>query len=329
MRRVPLWLTLAPLLIGGVVWWFIWSGYRDAFQGELRRALPGAELRLSGFPYRLQAEVAGPRMGVDLPGLTAGGEARAATVNRAPWKADHLVINLEAPIARLRVNPLLAAQGAIRAAAAQVSLHRDRRPERRVGGRPSIARLSAVWTDATLATALLPATLTAPTLETHFREITGETAPAGSPTPPRRSQIVVKSEAARLGGGAALRVEAEATLNAGRPIAGYADWAAGGTAELRRLVVGDAAGEVARFAGTATPDGRGGLNAAGTVETVCPAAVRALLAGGPAASEQRLRRPVRIAWRGLLSETPALSVAEHAETRGPRRGQEPPCPALR
>jgi hypothetical protein len=198
-----------------------------------------------------------------------------------------------------------------------------------VDGRASIARLSAVWTDAALTTALLPATLTAPTLETHFREITGETAPATSATLPRRAQIVVKSDAARLGGGAPLRVEAEATLNAAAPITAYAGWARGGTAELRRLVLGDAAGEVARFAGTAAPDGRGGLNAAGPVETGCPAAVRALLAGGPAASEQRLRRPVRIAWRGLLGETPALSAPEPAEVRGPRRGQEPPCPALR
>ncbi len=329
MKRVPLWLTLVPLVLGGLVWFFVWGGYRDGFRAELQRALPGADIDVGGFPYRLQAKIAQPRLGVDLPGLTAGGEAQAAVVNRVPWKADHLVINLEQPIARIRVNPLLAAQGAVRAAGAQVSLHRDRRAERRVDGRASVARLSAVWSDATLTTALLPATLNAPVLETHFREIVGETAPASGATPARRAQIVVKSEAARLGAGAPLRIEAEATLNAPRQIANYAAWAQGGTAELRRLVLADASGEIARFAGTAVPDGRGGLNAAGTVETVCPAAVRALLSGGAATSEQRLRRPVRIAWRGQLSETPALSPPEAPEVRGPRRGQEPPCPVLR
>jgi hypothetical protein len=239
------------------------------------------------------------------------------------------VVNLEGPIARVRVPPLLAAQGAIRAAGAQVSLHRDDRPERRVAGRASVARLSAVWSDAAVTSALLPADLRAATLETHFREIVGETVPARSPAPARRVQMVVSSPAARLGDGAPLRVEAEVTLQAGRQIASYADWSAGGTAELRRLVLGDATGEVARFAGTAVPDGRGGLLAAGTVETVCPLAVRALLTGSAPASEQRTRRPIRISWRGLLGETPVLSAPEAAEARAPRRGQEPPCPRLR
>ena len=87
MRRIPLWLTLMPLLVGGVAWRVAWTGWRDQFRADLMQVLrPGGALTFGGFPYRLAAwaEPAGARL--DTPELTASsveaGEARSSTSSR-------------------------------------------------------------------------------------------------------------------------------------------------------------------------------------------------------------------------------------------------------
>ncbi len=41
MKRIPLWLTIVPLLIGGVVYWHFWSGWRDTLRADLAAVMPG------------------------------------------------------------------------------------------------------------------------------------------------------------------------------------------------------------------------------------------------------------------------------------------------
>lgn len=332
-RRWPLWSTLIPLLLGIGVWYVVWSGYRDRLAADIARLVPSAtRVELGGFPYRLEATVTPARIGHSGDSLIVGGEADSAVVNRQPWQPDHSVFNLTAPVMRAAVQPLNALALAVRAPLAQASLHIDPRAAKRLGGAPVLARLSIVWERATLSTALLPAPLTADRFEAHVRETpTAPTTPAAaggaSPRPPMQAQIVLAGAGVRMAGGAPLILDAEVQVAATRRLTSYAAWSRGGTAELTRLSLRDATGEVLRLAATGVPDGRGNLLLNGAIVTPCPATVRAAFAAQPAPSELRLRKPVTIAVRGLAGEPLIFADAGPAPTQVLK--QEPPCPRLR
>ncbi|MFN7175250.1 MAG: hypothetical protein ACK4MT_11250, partial [Thermaurantiacus tibetensis] len=101
------------------------------------------------------------------------------------------------------------------------------------------------------------------------------------------------------------------------------------TAEIRSLTLSDPTGEVARLSATLVPDGAGRLRVAGTIETVCPASVRAALEGAPPVSEQRSRRPETIAFEGLLPRDLRVAPRDPSKPPPPVRAQEPECPRLR
>ncbi|QMW23589.1 hypothetical protein [Sandaracinobacteroides saxicola] len=369
MRRIPLWVTLIPLAAGIAGWYHVWSGYADTLAADVARLQPGAAVGIAGFPYRLEATVERPRIGFDGPGLAAGAEAEKAVINRQPWRPEHSVFNLTAPLARVAIPALPLVQASIRAPAAQASLHL-------VPGtaRPIIARLSIVWSDAQLTTTLLPVPVRAAAFEAHLRETPTTTPTNRGPTPPRQAQLVLSGTAVRLGEGAPLTLAANLDLTANQPITSFTAWRALGTAELTSLTLADKSGEILSLTATAIPtqlpsrsregrlgDSRAGVGAsaasdtvsaspspargggvspsetegvttlrlAGTVTTVCPLSLRAAFAGLPAPSENRTRKPVTIALQSLLGEPPTLSPPPESETKAPRRNQLPPCPRLR
>lgn len=320
-RRVPLWVTLLPLLFGIGLWLFLWSGYRDRFEAALVAAVPQASgFSIGGFPYRLEAQL-GPTA-LDWRGEAATATLRASDVlvHRQPWREDRQVINLRDSTLSLGLAPLAGISAGISAAAAQASL---RTADNR------IARLSIVWEKPSIRLGFLNEPVAASTLEVHFRETPAETAP-GDPSPvlPVQDQLVLRAAGLTLGEGSPLSLTLEAELTAGQPIRSLRAWREGGTAEIRDLVVSDATGEVLRLAATVSPGSDGRLLVAGTITTVCPASVRAALAGLPPVTEKRARRPVSFAFTAIPGITAEAPPADPGKPP-PVRAQEPDCPRLR
>lgn len=316
MRRIPLWLTVVPLAIGLVVYWFVWSGYRDDLRADIGRVLPGATVTIGGFPYRMEAEVAAPRY-ARRDGVTLALAAKRAIVNRTPWQRALTIVRSDAPHAEVVISALPGATVRIDAASAVSSLHLD------ADGR--VARQSNVFTAARAALGVLPVPVTAATLEVHLRETPARSNEAWSATPPQRAQVVLAGTGVRLGQGAPLTLAADIGVTAAAPLRSYAGWADGGTVEIAPLTLADASGEVVRLTASIVP-ARGGPTLAGTISTVCPATVAAALAGAPRPSEQRVRLPIRLAIGGPLGAVRVLG-----DVPPPRavRAQLPPCPALR
>ena len=316
-RRVPLWATFVPLIIGVLGYGWLWSGYAERLRADIARVLPGRAVTISGFPYRVAGSVDAAKVAVDDPGLAASVTADAASVDRGPWHPELSVVRLSGIQFRLAVPPLRAATAAIDAPAALVSVHLEH---------GILQRLSTVFDHPRFSVGLFPGALTATRLETHVRELSPAPAAAGAPTPPAQAQLVVAATDVRLAGGDPLRLDGDIGVTGSVPLRSFAGWAAGGTAEVRRLTLADASGPVLVLSATAVPGVGGSLQFSGTIDTVCPASVGTLFGTGGGVSEQRLRRPVRLSFTGTPG---ALRLAAFDTAALARRAQLPPCPVLR
>jgi 1-acyl-sn-glycerol-3-phosphate acyltransferase len=321
-RRVPLWLTLLPLLLFAAGWWWIWDGYRDRLVDEVAALVPPeARLESGGFPYRLEVRLTPLRLDTRDVALSFGLRADAVTLHQVPWKPEVVVANLDMPEARLVAAPLEGVSFQLSAPRAQASLRRD-------GER--LVRLSSVWEEARIATGLLAVPLQARRFEAHLREAPAAGAePGAGPAGPIRAGLVLRVSGLRAGAGDPLALLLEAEVTAGTRLDSLAAWTADGTVEIRGATLADEHGEVARLEATLVPDGAGGLRLAGTITTVCPASVRAAVAADPPVSELRLRRAVSLPLSGTLPGGLAVPAASPGSPALPVRGQEPPCPRLR
>lgn len=323
-RRIPLWATLIPLVLGIVLWGLIWRGYEAEFEADLAKLLPAdVNMDAGGFPYRLEARLGTVKLDHRDAALELGLAAEDATVNRVPWQRDRQVITMGRSQARAALTPLAGAHVVVDAPEALASLRLDG---------PRIARLSVVWQTPRLATGLFAVPVTADSFEAHLRETPADTqataTQARGPRLPTQAQLVLAGTGVRFGGGAPLKLALDSEMTGPGPITSLAGWEQGGTAEIRSATLTDATGEVARLSATLVEDGRR-LRLAGTVETVCPATVRAAIAGTPAAREMRSRVPEKIAVGGTLPGGLTAAPRDPAKPPPPVRGQEPPCPALR
>jgi hypothetical protein len=282
--RIPLWVTLAPLALGVLVWWLVWRGYAADFEAEVAAILPaGAGVSATGFPYRLETRIPDVDVAHSDAALRTRLRAAEVAVNRVPWQKDRQVLNFTRPVAELALAPLAGATVRVESKEAQASLRLD-------GLR--IARASAVWEAPAISTGLFAAPVSAARFEAHLRETPSENG-AREPRNPRlptQAQLVLSGTDVRFGSGDPLSFALDSEITAGAPLEALSQWASGGTVELRNVTLSDATGEVARMSGTIVPTGAGALRIAGTVETVCPANVRAAIAGLPPISEKRVRK---------------------------------------
>ncbi|TPE58599.1 DUF2125 domain-containing protein [Sandaracinobacter neustonicus] len=325
-RRVPLWATLIPLLLGIAIWAYLWRGYEARLESDLSKLLPaGTKIEGGGFPYRLQARMQPAELIFEDTALSASAKAAEAIVNRVPWQNDRQVISLRDTNATLLLKPLNGARIWVVAPGAQASL--------RLEGK-RIGRLSIVWDKPELASGLFASPVRAKALEGHFRETPAPEAVAvapssASPVFPTQAQLVLNGTEVRFGDGAPLALSFESDFTARAALASYAGWADDGTMEIRAAALSDSTGEVARLTATLVPDGDGYLAIAGTIDTICPASIRAAIAGEPAPIEQRARKPERIAISGRLPGEVTATPRDASKPLPPVRGQEPPCPRLR
>lgn len=315
MRRIPLWLTLVPLAVGGGAYWHFWSGCRDRLRADIVAVVPGATMTIGGFPYRMEADVAAPV-------ITRAGaiklvvRASHALVNRGPWQPALTVIRADHPSVDLRIPALAGVTAHLDAATGVASLH--------LAG-TSIARQSNVFTMARLTTGLFAAPVSAATFEVHFRETRARSNEAWSPTPPQQAQAVLSGTGVRFGNGASLIVDGDFAVTATAKLRDFAAWADGGTVEVRALTLADASGEIARLVASAATVA-GTLRLTGTITTACPASVAAAVNGTAPVSESRLRNPVRLTFGG----TPGAFRLGPPPPGAPTavRSQLPPCPRL-
>lgn len=317
MRRLPLWTTLLPLLIGlGAYYWY-WDRERATFEQALTTVF-GETMAVGGFPYRLEAGIENPRLGHNGQyAFEVRGER--AQFNRQPWRQELTSIGLLQPSLTWQAVGFDDANAEISSATAQASL-------RLTNGR--ISRLSSVHQDAKMRLPLLPVPATATSFEWHFRETPAAPDPASrAPTFPEQAQLVLAGEGVRFRGGDPLTLAAQIGLTSGRPIWDFAGWRRGGTAELRSLTLADAHGELLSLKATGSASLTDPLRIAGTIETVCPRSVEAAFAGTAAPPrEYRTRRPTRLAFGGASGD---LRLMLPADTRRlPVRAQEPPCPTF-
>lgn len=320
MKRFPLWTTLIPLAVGIGVYWQLWDRQHDAFRADLERVF-GADqgLVVTGFPYRLEAELGPLALKHERGDWTARLSASQAIVNRGPWRPDPTILRLQQPQLSLAAPSLAGAIFDVQGMASQTSL-------RWAGDR--IARLSTDVDDARLSLGLLAAPAAAKRFELHFRETPTTRDPASrAPTDPEQAQIVLGGEAFRFAGGDPLTLAGEAALTSVGAIRSLAAWQTGGTLELKRLTLADKTGEVLALAATVVPGPAGSLRVAGTIDTVCPRTVEAAFAGQAApAEERRARKSVRLTFDGAPG---AYRLTTPVPERLPVRGQEPACPRLR
>lgn len=315
MRRIPLWLTVVPLVIGGAVYWQFWSGWRDTLRADLAAVMPGAPVAIGGFPYRLEADVAAPRYALG-GAVKLRLAASLGRVNRNPWQRDLTVVRTEQPDATATISELAGATVRATAVTSVSSIHL---------GAIGIARLSTVFTGLHATTGLFAAPIAATSFEIHLRETRARSNEAWSATPPQQAQVVLAGSGVRFGSGAPLTLALDAGVTAASRLRDYAGWAAGGTVEIRAATLSDATGEVARLVASAVPAG-GALRLLGTVTTVCPASIAAAVAGVTAPREMRLRNAVRLAFGGTPGAFSVGSPPAGAPTAV--RNQLPPCPRL-
>ena len=316
IRRVPLWLTMVPLVVAVGLYGLLWSGWAQEFRETIATWLPAAQIEISGFPYRLEADVPNPALA---GGTTVKLSATASRVriNRGPWQPELTVVAAENPAFRAIVGPLLSA--GITGKSALTSIHV-------VAGR--LLRFSSVVEAARLRFGMTAMPIAADSLELHLRETAPGLAAPTSATPPVRGQLIVNGQRLRLGNGDALTLAAEIAVTGAARLTNYDGWAGTGTAEIVRLTLADASGEIASASATLVPQGRIGLRYAGTVETVCPLAVAAVFAGGAAPPEKRLRLPLRLAFEGSAGTVKLSGIPDNLAAR-PTRAQLPACPVMR
>lgn len=310
--RVPLWVTVVPLVAGVAGWWWLWQGYAAGLRTDVARVLaPGTAIGLAGFPYRLEADVANATLGSDGAAIRWQLHSPQLGVHRVPWQPERQVVTLVQPQAQIAVPGVPALAARLQAPSALASLHLEH-------GR--IARLSVVWEKPAVRTALLSAPLGATELQTHFRD---SPAPAegGAPT----ADLVISGTGVRFGAGSPLGLDLRATIGAA---AGFANWAQGGWLRVEGFALTDATGDVVRYRGSVRAAG-GRMQLSGVVETVCPATLRAAVAGRVAAPEKRTRKVQRMAVAGEFPGAISLPPADTSVPPPPTRGQEPDCPRLR
>lgn len=310
-RRWPLLVSLLPLALGLATYGLFWRGWAADFETTLARWFPGERPVATGFPYRLESELAG---------VTTGWGRVSATVdrlrlNRGPWRPELTVMQGQG----VGVSAQLAGLSArVAAAAATASLKLD-------GDR--IARFSLVL-PAARGNAGLGPDFAAESLELHAREMAGKA--DGGPSLPVQGQLVIGATGFRLGQGAPISLAGDIAARGRARLTDARAWADQGGSLDAVLTGTDATGELFRLEATLVPL-QGGLRLAGTITTVCPLSVQAALNGTAAPAEQRLRAPVRLALESALPAggPVALSgVPADLATRS-RRGQLPACPALR
>lgn len=317
MRRLPLWTTLLPLMAGMAIYWWYWDREHDAFRQALTSVF-GEPVSVGGFPYRLEAEIAAPRLS------HAGAyvfEARAERLraNRQPWRGSLTSVGLLKPSVLWRVPGLDGASFGVTSATAQTSLRLDR---------DRIVRLSTVHENARVQLPLLPVAATATAFEWHFRETRAVPDPASrAPTFPEQAQLVIGGEGVRFAGGDPLTLSAQIGLTSSAPVWDLAGWRRGGTVELRSLTLADTHGELVTMTATGSATLSDPLRVAGTIDTVCPLSVRAAFAGtAPPSVEYRTRRPTRFGIGGRAGDIALLPSTDRRPL--PLRAQEPPCPKL-
>lgn len=324
--RVPLWATLIPLALGVVFWGWLWRDYAGRFEADLSAVVPDtADISVGGFPYRLEARIPEFATALDAGVLQGKLGVRELTVNRVPWQADRQVLNLDKSVAEIAVVGLAGTSARVSADEAQASLHVEGSgKERRIG------RLSMVWEAPQIETGLLPVPIRAGHFEAHLRETPAEAmAGVAAGASPVQAQLVLAGKAVQFGAGAPLTFALDSEFTGAGPLRSYARWANGGAVEIRSATLSDDTGEVARLTATLRPDGKGALQMAGRIETVCPASVRAVVAGAPQPEEKRSRKPEVIAISGTLPGGLVAAPADPARPPPPVRGQQPPCPRLR
>lgn len=317
MKRLPLWATLIPLIVGLAIYWWYWDRERAAFEDRLE-TLFGEAVSVNGFPYRLEADVAEPRLRHDGE-FALDVRAGRAVINRQPWRDSLSFVRLIEPRLQWRA-PALGLGFDVASGSEQASLRLD-------GER--IARLSSVHETAELRLPFVGTPATAKSFEWHFRETPAAPDPASrAPTFPEQAQLVLAAEAVRFGQGDPLKLAAQIGLTSAAPVWDLASWRRGGTVELRRVTLSDAAGEVATLIATGSASLTAPLRIAGTIETVCPITVQAAFAGTAApAREYRTRRPVKLGIGGTPGNL-ELVLPTGGPRRMPVRAQEAPCPRL-
>ena len=205
-RRAPVWLTVLPLIAGAVGYYALWTTYADVFQQQLARQLHGQAVAVTGFPYRVSATVASPRIGLAVGGLHAEVQAGQLVADRTPWRPELTVLRLTG--VQLHV-------GGVRivapAALASVRVERGR-----------LARISVVYDHPQGSIAGFGVRFVADRLETHLRR-----APQAA-----GAELVASGSAVRIDGGDPLSIEGT----------GRSD--AGGGAIIATLTLGDRTGEV-------------------------------------------------------------------------------------
>jgi hypothetical protein len=313
-RRWPLLLSLLPLLAGLAAYGMAWRGWAADFETTLAAWFPGQHPAATGFPYRLEAELAGVDRRHDGT-VNLALAADRLRLNRGPWRPELTVFQGQGVRLSARLGSLAAR---IDAASGNASLHL-------IDGR--LQRLSLVLPGARGTAGFGPA-FTASTLELHLRErAPGPAADAAQPQP--RGQLVIGATGLRFGAGAPLALDADLVARGTARLADYAGWAGAGVIDVTASAR-DATGDVATLNASIVPLGTS-LRLAGTITTVCPLAVQALLTGTTAPAEQRLRAPVRLALESALpAGGPVALSGIPADLAGrSRRGQLPPCPRLR
>lgn len=319
-RRWPLLLSLLPLLLGLAVYGHYWRGWAAGFETTLARWFPGERISVSGFPYRLEAELVDVKR-AHQGGIELGMAVGRLRLNRGPWRPELTVFQGKTVALAASVAGLAARVNAASATASLKIL-----PDR--AGVDRLARLSILLPAATGNAGFGP-DFRADTLELHLREIVGLATPT-SPRLPPRGQFVIGATGFALGQGAPISLDADVTARGPGRLDDHARWAAAGGSLDVKMTGRDATGELFRLDASLVPLGTGN-RLAGTIVTVCPLAVQAALNGAVPPPEQRLRTAVTLALETAIpSQGPvALSgIPADLATRS-RRGQLPGCPKLR
>ena len=95
-RRIPLWLTLVPLIAAIGLYHLLWQGWARDFDAVVRNWLPATPFEVTGFPYRMEAVVGHPELqGGDVVRLFAN--AARARINRGPWQDELTLVGADYP----------------------------------------------------------------------------------------------------------------------------------------------------------------------------------------------------------------------------------------
>ncbi|WP_310496764.1 DUF2125 domain-containing protein [Sandarakinorhabdus sp.] len=328
LRRLSLWLSLVPLVVGAGLYWLAWRGWADDFGAVMRTWFPGNTVAVAGFPYRMETEITAPAL-ANVGPVTLSAKAARARINRGPWRPELTLVQAQSP--QIIVGLDTAVRAVLTAPSALASVHV-------LDGR--LERLSVSASDAAIALGFTAMTIRTGTFEVHVREQKPGAANTESPRLPIRGQMVLSGTGVRLGKGAPLVLAMEASAHGPARLIDYARWQAGGSIEVGSAVLSDPVGEVARAVATLVPGGAAAnsangaaapLRLAGTIDTVCPASIAAAIAGTPPLSELRLRVPVRLSFEGSIGPGVALRLAGMPANLAarPRRGQLPACPRIR